>query len=518
MYLTQMLRRALQTRPNHRSTVDQGRLRTWHETVDRVARLAGFLRSKGLEPGDRVAILSLNSDRYFEALFAVPWAGGVVVPINTRLTAAEIDHLLTDSGARALVVDNNFAEMINRMPSVKAMSTVLQFDVMRASTEIIPFEQCIVSADATADSLRGGDDLAGIYYTGGTTGRPKGVMLSHANLVSNAMNMAIGMGFDGDAVYLHAAPMFHLSDSCSTYGVTMLGGTHVFLPRFEPSSFLDVMETGRITNVTLVPTMINMMLSHERFGTRDLSALKRVCFGAAPMSDGLLQQVLHKLPHVRFQQAWGMTELSPIATLMDVKFTTEEHFRSGRLRSCGQAVATVDVAIVDENGAEVPRGQVGEVAVRGPTVMNGYWRQPEATMVALRDGWMHSGDAGVMDEDGFVFIVDRLKDMIVTGGENVYSAEVENVISIMPGVAEVAVIGVPHDTWGEAVHAFVVPRAGVTIVPEDVLAFCRERLANFKCPREVEMRSQSLPLSSAGKVLKAELRKPFWTDKRRAIN
>lgn len=518
MYLTQMLRRAHQIRPNHRSTIDRGWLRTWSETADRAARLAGFLHARGFEAGERVAILSLNNDRYFEALFAVPWAGGVVVPINTRLTAPEIDLLLKDSGACTLMVDDCFAEMIGSLSSAKTMKTVLHFDSARTEGEVLPFERGIVSAEPVRDAMRGGEDLAGIYYTGGTTGRPKGVMLSHANLVSNAMNMTVGMGFDSDAVYLHAAPMFHLSDSCSTYGITMLGGTHVFAPRFEPLSFLEIVQAEQVTNVTLVPTMINMILNHEQFDHFDLSSLRRVCFGAAPMSDGLLQQVLHKLPHARFQQAWGMTELSPIATLMDVKFTTAEHLQSGRLRSCGQAVATVDVAIMDEQGAEVPHGKVGEVVVRGPTVMKGYWHQPEATIAALRDGWMHSGDAGVMDEDGFVFIVDRLKDMIVTGGENVYSAEVENVISLMPGVAEVAVIGIPNDTWGEAVHACVVPRTSAEVSPENVLAFCRENLANFKCPRSVDIRRQSLPLSGAGKVLKAELRKPYWSDRQRGIN
>jgi long-chain acyl-CoA synthetase len=518
MYLTQMLRRALQTRPNHRSTIDQGWLRTWSETVDRVARLAGLLHARGFEAGERVAILSLNNDRYFEALFAVPWAGGVAVPINTRLAAPEIDLLLRDSGARTLIIDGNFAEMIANLSSARTMRTILQIDGARAEGNVLPFERSIASADRVEDALRGGEDLAGIYYTGGTTGRPKGVMLSHANLVTNAMNMTVGMGFDSDAVYLHAAPMFHLSDSCSTYGITMLGGTHVFVPRFEPLSFLQVVEAEQVTNVTLVPTMINMILNHEQFDCFDQSSLRRVCFGAAPMSAGLLQQVLRKLPHVRFQQAWGMTELSPIATLMDVKFTTAEHLQSGRLRSCGQAVATVDVAIVDEHGAEVPRGEVGEVVVRGPTVMQGYWQQPEATIAALRDGWMHSGDAGVMDEDGFVFIVDRLKDMIVTGGENVYSAEVENAVSLMPEVAEVAVIGKPNDTWGEAVHAVVVPKPGADISPDDVLTFCREHLASFKCPRSVDIRPQSLPLSGAGKVLKAELRKPFWSGRERGVN
>ena len=518
MYLTQMLRRARQTRPHHRSTIDAGWLRTWSETADRVSRLAGFLQSRGFEPGERVAILSLNNDRYFEALFAIPWAGGVVVPINTRLAAPEVDFLLEDSGARTLIVDREFAQMIVSLSASRKMRTILNFDSACEEGDVLPFERVIASVAPVQDTLRGGDDLAGIYYTGGTTGRPKGVMLTHANLVTNAMNMTIGMGFDSDAVYLHAAPMFHLSDSCSTYGVTMLGGTHVFSPRFEPLSFLEIAQAEQITNVTLVPTMINMILNQEQFDRFDLSSLRRVCFGAAPMSDGLIRQVLRKLPHVRFQQAWGMTELSPIATLMDAKFTTAEHLESGRLRSCGQAVVTAEVAIVDERGAERPRGSVGEVIVRGPTVMTGYWQQPEATAAALRDGWMHSGDAGIMDQDGFVYIVDRIKDMIVTGGENVYSAEVENAISLMPEIAEVAVIGIPDDIWGEVVHACVVPKAGTEISADDVMAFCRGRLANFKCPRSVEIRHQPLPVSGAGKVLKAELRIPFWFGRERGVN
>lgn len=518
MYLTQMLRRGLQTRPNGSSTFDSGRGRTWVETVDRVSRLASFLKVHGLQTGDRVAILSLNNDRYFEALFAVPWAGAIVVPINTRLAAPEINFLLEDSGATALLIDENFAHMLGKLPSSRHMRTIMRFDAPKSEGPAISFEEALRAAEPTPDAMRGGEDLAGIYYTGGTTGRPKGVMLSHGNLVSNAMNVAFCMGFESDATYLHAAPMFHLSDSCSTYGITMLGGAHVFLPRFEPLSFLETVQKHRVTNVTLVPTMINMTLNHESFEQFDLGSLRRVCFGAAPMSDGLLQQVLGRLPHVRFQQAWGMTELSPIATLMDARFTTADHLASGRLRSCGQAVATVDIAILDQSGNEVPRGTVGEIAVRGPTVMKGYWRQPEATAAVLRDGWMRSGDAAMMDPDGFVFIVDRLKDMIVTGGENVYSAEVENAISLMPEVAEVAVIGIPDETWGEIVHAFVIPRPNVELTAEMVLSFCKGRLANFKCPRSVELRTQPLPLSAAGKVLKADLRQPFWSGKDRGVN
>lgn len=236
------------------------------------------------------------------------------------------------------------------------------------------------------------------------------------------------------------------------------------------------------------------------------------------MPDGLLRRALSTMPNVKFQQAWGMTELSPIATTMDPRFSVLEGPNAGRLRSCGQAVSTVEVRIADLDGNEVPRGTVGEVIVRGPTVMQGYWNQPEATAAALRDGWMHSGDAGVMDENGFVYIVDRLKDMIVTGAENVYSVEVENAISLMGGVAEVAVIGIPDDTWGETVHAIVVPSANCEITEDAVIAHCRNHIAGYKTPRSVEIRTTPLPLSAAGKILKTELRAPFWRDKERGVN
>jgi len=518
MYLTQGLRRAAQIRPRAKAIVVGDRQWTWSEVIERVSRTAGMMRNVGLQSGDRVAILSLNNAQYFKLLFAVPWAGGSVVPLNTRLIASEIDYILEDSGASVLFVDKTFAPMLKSLKAAGRMRAVVQFDADREVDGVLPFEAAMLSAPSIDDALRGGDDLAGIYYTGGTTGRPKGVMLSHGNLVANATNVMICLGYDRDTNYLHAPPMFHLADGCSTFGVTMQGGSHVFMPRFDPLQFLEIVQRERVTDVTLVPTMINMFLSHSRFSEFDLSSFKRIYFGAAPMPDGLLRRALSTLPDVKFQQAWGMTELSPIATTMDPRFSVLDGPNAGRLRSCGQAVPTVEVRISDPDGNEVPRGEVGEVVVRGPTVMQGYWNQPEATAAALRNGWMHSGDAGVMDEDGFLYIVDRLKDMIVTGAENVYSAEVENAISLLAEVAEVAVIGIPDDTWGEAVHAIVVPRAGCEMTAEMVIAHCRNHIAGYKTPRSIEIRETPLPLSAAGKILKTELRAPYWRDRDRGVN
>lgn len=518
MHLTQLLKRAVQVHPGKTAVFDSGTEKSWTEIHSRVSKMAGWLTRSGFSPGDRVAILSLNNFRYFETLFSIPWGGGSVVPINTRLAAAEIDHVIRDSGSKLLFVDKAFASAISSIPAARNMKAIVSFDEVKTADGRYSYEEIIADSAPAADALRGGSDLAGLYYTGGTTGYPKGVMLTHDNIVSNAVNVVIALQYDRDTRYLHAAPMFHLADGCSTFGVTMQAGSHVFMPRFDSDQFLSLAGSTGVTDVTLVPTMINMLLNHPKFSAAALSSLKRIFYGAAPMPDGVLRRALAELPAIKFQQAWGMTELSPIATTMDPRFSVLDGPNAGRLRSCGQAVSLVEVRIVDKDDNEVPRGTVGEVVVRGPTVMAGYWNQPEATALALRGGWMHSGDGGYMDNDGFVYIVDRMKDMIVTGAENVYSAEVENVISLIPGVAEVAVIGIPSEEWGEAVHAVVVKREGHDLTDRDIIDFCRGRIAHYKCPRSIEFRSTPLPLSAAGKVLKTELRAPFWKNRDRAVN
>ncbi len=517
--LTQGLRRAALIRPTAEATCDGQRRHSWAEVRDRVARLAGALRALGVGRGDRVAVLALNGARYFELLFAVPWAGGAAVPVNTRLAPPEIRALLDDAEPSVLVVDDTFAPMLPALaPSTDALRAIVHLGDGAPPPGLQSFESLVAGHAPIDDDGAAGDALAGIYYTGGTTGQSKGVMLSHTNLVANAMNVVVAVGYTRDAVYLHAPPMFHLADGCSTFGVTIQGGRHVFAPRFDPVTFLELVQRERVTDATLVPTMLNMILSHPRFPEFDVSSLVRLYIGASPLPEALLRRAIDALPHVKLQQAWGMTETAPIGCTMDPRYTVLDGPDAGRIRSCGQPVATVEIIIADEAGREVPRRTVGELLVRGPTVMQGYWRKPEATAQALRGGWMHSGDAAWMDEEGFVYIVDRLKDMIITGGENVYSGEVESVISLMPGVAEVAVIGVPDDTWGETVHAVIVPRAGATVAADAVIAFCRERIAAYKCPRSVELRDTSLPLSAAGKVLKTELRQRWWAGRERQVN
>ncbi|MBL0899090.1 MAG: long-chain fatty acid--CoA ligase [Reyranella sp.] len=516
--LTQGLRRAVQTRPAGTATSFSGRRRTWQDSIDRISRVAGALSALGVRRGDRVAILALNSDRYFELMYAIPWLGAAMVPINTRLAAPEIEYILNDSGAVALLVDtamsHHLTALEGRTPTVRE---VIWLDDNASPEGILHYED-LASYEAIDDAGARDDDLAGLFYTGGTTGRSKGVMLTHTNLVVNALNGVAGIGFTADTAYIHSGPMFHLADGASTFGVTMSGGRHAFVPRFVPVEVLQTIETEKVTHAQFVPTMINMIVNHPRFAEFDISTLSFILYGASPMPEGVLRKAMQAMPHVRLMHAYGMTEAAPIVTLLDPRYTTLDGPFAGRLKSCGQTALACEVKVVDAERREVPAGTAGELAIRGANIMKGYWNKPKETAAVLADGWYYSGDGAYMDTEGFVYIVDRLKDMIISGGENVYSAEVENAISLIPGVAEVAVIGVPDERWGERVHAIIVPKPGATLTADEVMTHCREQIAGYKCPRSVDFRDRPLPLSGAGKILKRDLREPYWKGFTKAVN
>jgi len=427
MNVTYGLRRALQLNPRGRATSFRGRHRSWAETGGRVGRLAAGLRALGVEPGGRVAILALNSDRYLEAYLAIAWAGAVAVPLNIRWSG-------------------------------------------------------------------------------------------HANVTANALN-SLSEGVWTQAMrYLHAAPMFHLANGMGMYAALLQGGSNVMVQGFAPEGVMAAIAAEQVTDTLLVPTMIQMMVDHPSRAQYDLSSMRRVVYGASPMSGAVLARAIEAMPGTAFIQAYGMTELSPCATLLHWHEHSGEGRARGRDRGAGRAVIGCEVQVVDLDRNPVPPGTVGEIAVRGDTVMLGYWNRPEDTARAVVDGWMHTGDGGVLDADGFLTVVDRIKDMIITGGENVYSVEVENAIAQHPDVAQCAVIGIPSERWGEQVHAVVVPRPDAEPTPEEVIAFCRTMLGGFKCPRSVEIRDTPLPLSGAGKVLKRDLRAPFWSGYERRVS
>ncbi|RMG76812.1 MAG: long-chain-fatty-acid--CoA ligase [Bacteroidetes bacterium] len=518
-YLTQAVHRNAQIRGKKTATLCGERQRTWAELKNRVSRFAHALRKMGVEEGDRVAILALNSDRYFEYYFGVPWAGGAVVPLNIRWSAPENAYSLKDAGAKVLVVDDAFAPMV---PALQKQGVELDHVIYIGDNEtpegMLNYEELIATHTPCEDAYRHNDALAGIFYTGGTTGFPKGVMLSHTNLWASASIMPAVVNLTEKARILHVAPMFHLADGAMTQGGMLAGSTHVFLPMFTPAGTIEAISKYRVTHALLVPVMIQMVINDPAIKSADLSSLEAVVYGASPIAEAVLVRAMNTFSNARFVQGYGQTELAPLATLLGPEYHVLEGPNAGKLKSAGQAIPCAEIRIVNEKGEEVPLGEVGEITVRGPQAMLGYWNKPEETAKSLRNGWVHTGDAGYMDEDGFVFLVDRVKDMIVSGGENVYSAEVENAIMNHPAVEQAVVIGIPSEEWGEQVHAEIILKPGQTATAEEIIAKTREYIAGYKCPRSITFRTEPFPLSGAGKILKRNIREPYWAGKERHIN
>ncbi|MBB4931477.1 acyl-CoA synthetase (AMP-forming)/AMP-acid ligase II [Lipingzhangella halophila] len=515
MYLTQYLHTAMRQDPERPFTVLGQRVRTVAESADRVRRLAGALRELGATTGDRVAMIGLNSDRYVEYLLAVPWADAVLVPLNNRWSVAEMAFAIDEAEIRLLLVDDAFAEagsqLRRRCPGLEA---VVFCGDGECPEGMLDYERLIAGSEPAEDAQRGGGELLGVFYTGGTTGTPKGVMLSHDSVLMNAIgSLATGDLVSTSGRMLHVAPMFHLAGIFVWLTGTIRGATHVLLPRFTPEGVLEALEEEAITDVLLVPTMMRMMVDHPDSGARDLSRVRHILYGTSPIAESLLSRVRALFANAKFAQAYGMTELAPVATVL----RPADHDHPELRRSAGRAAPHAEVRVVDEEDREVPCGTMGEIVVRGDHMMLGYWKREHDTAAALRGGWMHTGDAGYMDERGYFYVVDRLKDMIVSGGENVYSAEVENALLKHSSVAACAVIGVPDDRWGERVHAVVVPHPGHEPGTEELRAFCAERIAAYKSPRSSELVDE-LPIAATGKILKRELRKAHWASDGRQVH
>lgn len=510
MYLTQSLQRSLQQSPEHTVTVFGERRRTFRAFADRVARLAAALQRLGMARGDRVGMLALNSDQYLEYVMGVWWGGGVINPVNVRWNVAEIVYSLDDCDTGILIVDDAFLPLVEAIRSKAARAPVVIHAGEQATPEgILSFEQLISAASPVADARRGGEDLACIMYTGGTTGFPKGVMQSHRNLWSAAIQRMTEMPPLRGGSNLHVAPFFHIAGLARAVVQFLAGETHVIVAAFDPAVVLRTIERERVNETLLVPTMIQMLLAHPDFSRYDLSSLTRMAYGASPSAGAMIEQMRATLPWVELSHSYGLTEACPIVSTNPPKNHSAEAIASGLSKSVGRSCVGVTVKIVDESGQSLPSGQVGEIVVQGANIMQGYWNKPDETSKALRDGWLYTGDGGYLDKQGYLFIVDRIKDMIVTGGENVYSAEVENVILRHPQVAMCAVIGIPHAQWGEAVHAIVVCKPGSALTEEALRSYCREHIAGYKCPKRVTFR-EAMPLSGAGKILKRELRDPYW--------
>lgn len=490
----------------------------YQDVLDRVRRVSSALTGLGLKRGDRVAILALNCHRYFELYYAVPQMGCIVVPINFRLSVQEVTYIVNHSGSRALVVDDAMAGVVDGMRGeLGSLEHFISIGSRRPG--FVSYEELAAtgSPDYTPPETEERDPT-GFFYTSGTTGEPKGVMLSHGNILANTRHTNAIMDREENEIYLHAAPMFHLADGAAVYSGTTRRVTHVFTPRFEPRAVLEIVSRERVTSLLLVPTMINFLLQVPDLGAFDLSSIRHITYGASPIAPDLLQRAM-KTFQCRFRQGYGLTEAAPLLTALlpeDHKIDDDVSLR--RLASCGRPVPGVDVRVVQEDGTVVRPGEVGEIIARGPNVMLGYWNRPEDTAAAVRDGWLYTGDLATVDDEGYIYLVDRKKDMIVTGGENVFSTEVEAALYEHPSVKEAAVIPVPHPEWGEAVHACITLVDGVQVTEQDVVDFCRARLASYKIPRSVEFVEGELPKGGTGKILKKELRERHWQGMTRKIN
>ena len=470
--------------------------RTFRELRDRVAGIAAALGEHGFRAGDRLALLLPNESDYLELVYACAWLGLIAVPVNIRLSIPEIDHLIADANPRGLIRHSSLP-----VPTVKPSWEL-----------VLDKEPLDVQSDSHPEAIYDPEAILALIYTSGTTGHPKGVVVSHANILANVDHLNYWMPYREGGVHLHAAPIFHILDFPFMFAAPAFGVRQVTIPKFSPQGLCETVERERVSQSVMVPTMINLLVQFSELEKYDLSSLERLAYGGSPVAPELIHRMRKVLPNLKLIQGYGLSEAGFLTGLKDNEHTED------RLMSCWRPCPGVDLRVVDESGKELEAGGHGELEVRGANVMRGYWNNSEETKLAFRNGFFRTGDIGYRDANGYFFILDRAKDMIVTGGENVYSGEVEAVIYQHPSVREAAVFGVPDPQWGELVAASVVRKPGMPLSENELIAHCRRFLANFKVPRRVELLDIELPKSGTGKILKRILRERFWADQKRAVS
>lgn len=496
---------------------------TYAQCAERAGRLAGALRQAGAGPGDRIAFLSTNCHRLLEAYYGVLEAECVLLPLNVRLAPADLAFILKDSGAHMLFAESRFQRLLDALRGVVAGEVVLLDGHADApGVAARNYEEMLAAADPVQRDLMAVDEdsLAELFYTSGTSDRPKGVMLSHRNVYLHALNVIAGLQtspvtagrLSCQTVELHTIPLFHANGWGAAHGVTVTGGRHVMIHQFDPQQVFRLIERERADSCCLVPTMAVALLNSPHRTQFDLSSLRRIVFGGA-MAPPALVQAMERTFGCVCLSGYGLTETAPVLAISPVKAGVEASDEERYLwhARTGYAIPGVELRIVDSRGRDVPRdgSTPGEIVARGDGVMSGYWHNPEGTQAALRGGWFHTGDIAAMDASGYLQIVDRKKDIIVSGGENISSLEIEKTLAAHPCVYEAAVIPVPDAAWGEVPRALVILKPGKQAGEEELLEFCRARLAHFKCPRAIEF-VESFPRSGTDKVLKYELRKKYW--------
>jgi acyl-CoA synthetase (AMP-forming)/AMP-acid ligase II len=495
MIYTHSVERAAVYYPQHTGLASAEKRSTFRELHEHVAGVAASLVRHGFGRGDRLAMLLPNEPEYIELIYACSRLGVIAVPLNTRLSRTEIDRVLADASPRGLIRHSS-----------------LPVPTVRLSWELVLDQEPLDAASASVpDVIYDPEAVLALVYTSGTTGHPKGVALTHANVLANVHFLNYWMPYEEGGVYLHAAPMFHIVDLPLMFAAPAFGTCQVTIPKFDPRHFCETVQRERVTHSVLVPTMINFLLQLPDLKRYDLSSLQQVAYGGSPIAPELIHRTRQAFPNLKLVQGYGLSETGFLTGLKDQEHTED------KLLSCGRPCPGIDVRIVDESGKEVEVGQPGELVARGANVMRGYWNGPEETEAAFRNGMFRSGDVGFKSADGYFYILDRIKDMIVSGGENVYCGEVEATIDEHPAVREAAVFGIPDPQWGELVTACVVLKPGEALSADELIAHCRRSLANYKIPRRIEFSENDLPKSGSGKILKRILRERYWTHQERAV-
>jgi acyl-CoA synthetase (AMP-forming)/AMP-acid ligase II len=507
MIYTHSVGRALQFIPQHTALLRDDRAVTFLELDIRVRRIAAALRRRGFLSGERLALLMPNGPDYIELVYACSLLGVIAVPINTRYAGAEIDRLLEDARPRGLIRHSRFP-----VPTVR-----LEWE---HAIDLAPV------ADAEEELFAGEfydpNAILVLLYTSGTTGAPKGAALTHANIFSNIHDLNYWLAYREKAVFLHASPMFHIADFPAIFAAPVFGATQMTLEHFDPLSFCASVQKSGATHTVLVPSMINTLCQSSELAAFNLESLEVLAYGGSPIAPALVREIRRVLPKAKLLQVYGLSEAGFLTGLTDAEHTDD------RLQSCGRTCPGIDLRVVDAAGKPVPSGELGNLVARGPGIMRGYWRDIEEdlpgdetsvdeTAEALRGGFFHTGDVGRQDKEGYFYIVDRAKEMIVSGGENVYSGEVEAAIYEIPEVKEAAVFGIPDEKWGELVAAVVVVRPGANLSAEELKQYCKTRIASYKVPRHIEFMTEELPKSGSGKILKRVLREKYWAGQSRRV-